>query len=269
MIPLLFFSCDQPPEVSPASPPEEIELVEESPAPPPAAAPVTPRSIVAGALTITPVYHGTAIIQHGEKVIWLDPWSRGELAGHPKADVVLITDVHSDHMDPEALKVVADPDAVVVAPAAVRDGLAEVGGPAVAHVLDNGSSVEIDGLTITAVPMYNLVRGPESGGAFHERGRGNGYLLTAGEVTVYFAGDTECTDEMKSLSGVDLAFLPMNLPYTMSPEEAAGCVSSFKPVRVVPYHYAGSDLAVFSGALAGADGVAVEVADFYPGGLPW
>ncbi len=264
MILTLLFACDGPPEASAETPPAAP-----AEAPPAPAAPAAPGTIVAGPLTITPVYHGTAIIEHGEQVIWLDPWSRGDLAAHPKADVVLITDIHGDHMDPAAIEVVAKPEAVIVAPTAVRAGLAEVDGPAVAHILDSGASVELDGLTVTAVPMYNLVRGPESGGLFHDRGRGSGYLLTAGDVTVYFAGDTECTDEMKALSGVNLAFLPMNLPYTMPPEEAAGCVSAFKPARVVPYHYAGSDLAVFSEALAGTEGVAVEIAEFYPGGLPW
>ncbi|MFT5681526.1 MAG: L-ascorbate metabolism protein UlaG (beta-lactamase superfamily) [Myxococcota bacterium] len=266
MLLTLLFACDTPPEAPPVEP-TPAEVVEAPPAEVPPAA--TPGVITEGDLSITPVYHGTALIRHGERVLWLDPWSKGALVDHAKGDIILITDVHSDHMDPEALKVVSKPDAVIVAPAAVRDALAEVGGPAVAHVLENGASLDLDGLTITAVPMYNLVRGPESGGLFHDKGRGNGYLLTAGESTVYFAGDTECTDEMKALSGVDLAFLPMNLPYTMPPEEAAGCVAAFKPARVIPYHYAGSDLSVFVGALAEAEGVTVEQAEFYPGGLPW
>ncbi len=235
----------------------------------PAAPPLPAGTIVEGALSITPVYHGTAVIRHGEQVIWIDPWSKGALADHPKADVVLITDIHGDHMDPEALQAVLKPDTVIVAPAAVSAALTEAGGPPVTHVLANGGRQVLGDLSITAVPMYNLVRGPEEGGLFHDKGRGNGYVLSVGEVDVYFAGDTECTDEMKALTGIELAFLPMNLPYTMTPEEAAGCVAAFRPRRVVPYHYAGSDLTAFSGALAGIEGVTVEIAEFYPGGLPW
>ncbi|MBW2258774.1 MAG: MBL fold metallo-hydrolase [Deltaproteobacteria bacterium] len=104
---------------------------------------------------------------------------------------------------------------------------------------------------------------------YHEKGRGNGYLLTMGGKRVYFAGDTECTEEMKAMEGVDLAFVPMNLPYTMPPSEAAECVKAFRPAVVVPYHYAGSDLAEFSAALEGVEGVTVRIVEFYEGGLPF
>lgn len=227
-------------------------------------------SIQAGPFTVTPVYHGTVMVQHGDTTLWIDPWSKAKkpLTG-PKADVLLITDVHFDHLDEDAIAAVVDADTKVVGPKAVKAKRDEAGKGLVDHVLANGENTELSGITITAVPMYNLTRGPEEGGVFHEKGRGNGYILEADGVRVYIAGDTACTSEMKSLENIDLALIPMNLPYTMPPDEAAGCVAAFKPKTVVPYHYAGSDLAVFEGALAKVDGVEVKRMDAYPGGLPW
>lgn len=255
----------------PAEPPAEPTPAPPEPAPAPSApaAPAAPTNALtvetsAGAITIMPVYHATTVIQADGKTIWLDPWSKADLEGKPPADIVLVTDIHPDHLDKDAIAKVAKPEAVVVAPKAVADALKD---RPVQHVLANGEAVTLGALTITAVPMYNLTRGPESGGVFHEKGRGNGYTLSMGGKTVYFAGDTECTDEMKALTGVDLAFVPMNLPYTMPPEEAAECVKAFKPAQVVPYHYAGSDRGVFVTAIDGA-GPQALVLDYYPGGEP-
>ncbi len=214
-------------------------------------------------IRVVPVYHATTRISVGDTVVWLDPWSKANLEG-PKADIVLITDVHPDHLDLAALEKVSKPETVVVAPPAVP---ATPDAPTVQHVLANGAEVTIGELTIAAVPMYNLVRGPEPGKVFHDPGRGNGYVLRYGGEALYFAGDTECTPELKALTGVDVAFLPMNLPYTMPPEEAAACVNTFRPQVVVPYHYAGSDLEVFRRAVKPP--VQVLTLDFYPGGLPW
>jgi L-ascorbate metabolism protein UlaG (beta-lactamase superfamily) len=253
----------------------------EAPAPPaaPAPAPVPPpppkrAELVDGAvvletekgpLVVTPVYHGTARVSVGGKTVWIDPWSKAALDGAPKADVVLLTDTHFDHLDRDALAKVVQEGTVFVAPQAAVEPLAPI---AVQHVLANGASAELGDLRVEAVPMYNLVRGPEEGGVFHDKGRGNGYVLHFGGKRVYFAGDTECTEEMKALQGIDLAFLPMNLPYTMTPEEAAACADAFAPAVVVPYHYAGSELAAFQAGVK-SPAVKVLVAEFYPGGLPW
>jgi L-ascorbate metabolism protein UlaG (beta-lactamase superfamily) len=259
-------ACGGTPE--PVAPPEPAEPPAEPPAmpPPPDAPPALTLDTAAGPLTVTPVYHGTMVFQAGGQTVWLDPWSRGALDGKPPGDVILITDLHPDHLDAAAISAVAKPDAVLVAPADVAGALE---GRTVQHVLANGQEVTIGAWSFTATPMYNLVRGPEEGGKFHDAGRGNGYLIRYGGKTVYVSGDTECTPEMRALTGIDLAFVTMNLPYTMPPEEAADCVKAFKPARVVPYHYAGSDLAVFTTALAGTPEVHVETAEFYPGGLPW
>ena len=254
-------AADAPVEAPAPTPPP----VEQVPAAPPAAGGVATIALTSemGDVVVTPTYHATTMIQVGSTVIWLDPWSKANLEGVPKADVLLISDVHFDHLDLDAIAKVIKPETVIVAPQAVADKL----GQPVQHVLANGARVDVAGIGVTAVPMYNLVRGPAEGGVFHEKGVGNGYLLAIGGRTLYFAGDTECTDEMKALRGVDLAFVPMNLPYTMTPEEAAACVLAFAPATAVPYHYAGSDLSVFQGALVGK--VPVTLAEFYPGGPPW
>ena len=113
--------------------------------------------------------------------------------------------------------------------------------------------------------MYNLTRGPTPGKLFHDKGRGNGYLLGFGDKTLYFSGDTECTPAMKALKNVDVAFVCMNLPYTMPVEEAAECVKAFKPKVIIPFHYRGSDTNAFKQALAGTPGVEVRLRDFYAG----
>ena len=129
-------------------------------------------------------------------------------------------------------------------------------------MIANGEKKTIDGVEIEAVPMYNLQRGPAAGQLFHTKGRGNGYIVTLGGKRIYLAGDTECTPEMKALKNIDVAFVPMNLPYTMPPNEAADCVKAFKPKIVYPYHYMGSDLKEFEDALKGS-GVEVRIRDWY------
>jgi L-ascorbate metabolism protein UlaG (beta-lactamase superfamily) len=131
-----------------------------------------------------------------------------------------------------------------------------------AKVLRNGETTTWDGWTIEAIPMYNLKRGPAPGKFYHDKGRGNGYVLTYGRKRFYIAGDTEGTPEMRALKNIDVAFVPMNLPYTMSPEEAADAVRAFHPTVVYPYHYRGSDLTPFGRALAGS-GIEVRIRNWY------
>ena len=228
------------------------------------AAPLLSIPTAAGPLELTSLYHGTMRFQLGAAVLWVDPWSKAPAAPGP-ADLVLITDVHFDHLDPAALSAVRGPTTTVVVPNAVA---AELGAAQVVKVLANGESATVGPFTVKAVPMYNVVRGPEPGKRFHDRGRGNGYLITVGGATVYVAGDTECTPEMKALTGVTHAFVPMNLPYTMPPEEAAACVKAFAPSHVTPVHYGESDLAVFAKGLEGT-AIKVDRLDAYPGGMPW
>lgn len=213
-------------------------------------------STSAGAVTITPVTHGTVILEIQGKTWWVDPWSNADLSSLPKADVILITDVHGDHMDPKAIEQVSKPSTVIVAPAAVAQTVTS------AKTLANGQSMTLEGVKIEAIPMYNLQRGPEPGKLFHDKGRGNGYVLNIGGKRIYFSGDTEATAEMKALESIDVAFVCMNLPYTMPPDEAAAGVAAFAPKVVYPYHYRGSDLAVFQSALAGKP-IEVRLRDWY------
>lgn len=244
-------------------PPEPAAETEAVPAPtdaPAASADTVPTA--AGELTITPLYHATLRLEHGGKTIWVDPWTKADLSG-PKADIVLITDVHEDHLDPAAVEKVSKDGTIVVGPAAIAEKVQ----PDV--TIANGETKEVQGIAITGVPMYNLQRGPEPGKVFHEKGRGNGYVLAIDGKRVYVAGDTECTPEMKALEGIDVAFVPMNLPYTMTPEEAADCIEAFAPDVLYPYHYGDSDLDALQTRLADDAGIELRRREWYPGGLPF
>jgi len=210
-----------------------------------------------GPLKITPIKHASLMLEFQGKAIHIDPWSQGDYSGLPKADVIIVTDIHGDHMDPAKINEVKKPGTVIVAPAAVAKTVTE------ATVLNNGESKTIEGITIEAVPMYNLTRGPSQGKLFHDKGRGNGYVLTLGGKRIYISGDTECISEMKGLKDIDIAFVWMNLPYTMPPEEAAECVKAFRPKIVYPYHYRDSDLNVFAGALKSEKGIEVRMRKWY------
>ena len=135
--------------------------------------------------------------------------------------------------------------------------------PAPVEVLANGQTKTVAGVTVEAIAMYNLQRGPAAGQLFHTKGRGNGYVITIGGKRLYFAGDTECTPEMKALKNIDVAFLPMNLPYTMPPSEAADCAKAFQPKIVYPYHFQGQKVEDFQAALKGS-GIDVRVLTWYP-----
>jgi L-ascorbate metabolism protein UlaG (beta-lactamase superfamily) len=212
---------------------------------------------------ITPIKHASFQIDYNGRVIQVDPISTNNNSKAAKADIVLITDIHGDHMDSKAVEMLRKPGGVVIAPAAVRDALA--GKSDNITVLANGATRTVNGITVEAVPMYNLVRKNPQGELFHTKGRGNGYVLTLGGKRLYIAGDTECTPEMKALKNIDIAFVPMNLPYTMTPAEAAECVKAFAPKVVYPYHYNTKDNAqAFADALKGTSGVEVRMADWYP-----
>lgn len=211
-----------------------------------------------GDITITPITHGSVQVEYGGKVVQIDPWSRGDYSGASKADLILVTDIHGDHLDTEMIAKLRRESTVLVVPTAAAD---RVEGET---VIGNRESLEIGGIRIEAVPMYNLKRGPEEGTVFHEKGRGNGYIVTLGGKRIYFAGDTECVPEIRELTGIDVAFMPMNLPYTMPPEEAAECVRAFRPRIVYPYHYRGSDLGEFSSALEDLPEIEVRIREWYP-----
>lgn len=189
-----------------------------------------------GDLEITFLGHASLMLGFGGKVIHVDPY--GDVADYrtlPRADLVLVTHEHFDHLDPEALKLILKPGTLTVGPKAVAPKLPG------AIVLANGDTRTVLGLTIEAVPAYNIEHKRPDGNPFHPKGAGNGYIVTFGETRVYIAGDTENTPEMKALRSIDVAFLPMNLPYTMDPEQVADAAKAFRPKVLYPYHTGDTD----------------------------
>jgi L-ascorbate metabolism protein UlaG (beta-lactamase superfamily) len=209
----------------------------------------------AGMLQLTPIQHASVMIQAGGKVLYVDP-AQGSYDGLPQADYILLTDIHGDHLAAPILAKLKKADTVIVAPKAVA---AQVAG---AKVVSNGEKTMVGPFAVEAVPMYNLTRGPSAGQLFHDKGRGNGYIVTYGGKRFYFSGDTEAIPEMKALRNIDVAFVCMNLPYTMTPQEAAEGVRAFHPAVVYPYHYMGSDVNAFAKALEGS-GVEVRLRNWY------
>src|SRR6185436_1187557 len=217
-----------------------------------------------GNVVLTPMGHAHVQIEYAGKVIQIDPTGASNLATAKPADIVLVTDVHGDHMDPPSLDKVKKASTIFVAPKALEGKF-----PGKTDIIANGETKTVDGISIQGVASYNLTRGPAAGQLFHDKGRGNGYILTLGGKRIYFAGDTECVPEIKALTNIDVAFLPMNLPYTMTPEEAAACAKAFKPKIVYPYHYRGmgatpeQNQQAFVAAMKGTAGIEVRTPNFY------
>ena len=190
----------------------------------------------AGDLEITFIGHGTLIFGFGGKIIHVDPYGKlADYAKLPKADLILVTHEHRDHLDLDALAPIRTEQTIVVLPEVCA---AKVPG---GTVMKNGDVRTVLGVELQAVPAYNLVHRRDGGEPFHVKGVGNGYVLTFGDIRVYVAGDTENTTEMKALQRIDCAFLPMNLPYTMTPEMVADAAKAFKPRILYPYHYGDTD----------------------------
>nr|ASY01951.1 metal-dependent hydrolase [uncultured bacterium] len=202
-----------------------------------------------GPLRITPLYHGSVMLEFGGKIIHVDPWGQADYAGLPQADMILISHTHADHMDPALLKTLRKDSTVIVTSEAVNDTLNGCCG--VPETIRNGEKKTFMDVEIEAVPMYNLVFGPTPEKPWHHKGIGNGYILSFGTTHVYFSGDTECTPEMKALKNVSIAFVAMNPPRTMPTAEAAACVKEFHPQIVYPYHYRGQNTQEFADGLKG------------------
>ena len=189
-----------------------------------------------GDLEITFIGHGSLMLKFGGKIIHVDPFSKlADYAKLPKADLVFITHEHQDHLDPVALQLVTTAKTVVVLTEKCAEKLP--GG----IIMRNGDVRKVEGITVEAVPAYNLVQKRDNGQPYHPKGVGNGYVLTFADKRVYIAGDTENVPEMGLLKRIDIAFLPMNLPYTMTPEMVADAARSFRPKVLYPYHYGETD----------------------------
>jgi len=207
-----------------------------------------------GDLRLTFIGHGTLMMEFGGMVIHVDPW--GQLADYatlPKADLILITHHHGDHLDSGAVGRMRKAGTVILGTELVAKSLAGI------DVVRNGDRREVGQLVIEAVPAYNLVHKRPNGQPFHPKGEGNGYVVTVGGVRVYIAGDTENTPEMKALTGIDVAFLPMNLPYTMTPEMVADAAKAFRPKILYPYHFGETDTNLLVELLKAEKGIEVRV----------
>ena len=189
-----------------------------------------------GDLVITCIGHGTLMISFGGKIIHIDPVSQyADYTKLPKADIILITHEHPDHLDLKAIDTLkTGKTSIVVTENVARQLPGSI-------VLKNGDEKTIMGLKIEAVPAYNLVNMRSPGVPYHAKGIGNGYILTLSDKRLYIAGDTENIPEMKNLRNIDIAFLPMNLPYTMTPDMVADAVRAFRPKIIYPYHYGKTD----------------------------
>jgi len=189
-----------------------------------------------GELEITFLGHGSLMFTFEQKVIHVDPFSQvADYSALPKADLILITHEHQDHLDPEALASIRTESTDIVLTELCEQ---EIKG---GIVMRNGDLDVVQGLPIEAVPAYNLIHTRESGDPFHPCGHGNGYIITFGNTRVYIAGDSENTPEMMSLSDIAVAFLPMNLPYTMTPEMVSEAAHAIKPGILYPYHFSSTD----------------------------
>lgn len=230
-----------------------------------AMAPKAERIPSAPPVQVLPISHATMVLKWGEKTIYVDPvGGAAAFAGQPTPDIVLVTDIHCDHLNAETIAAVID-DATLIVPAAVK-ALLPANLAARTRVMANDDEIEEQGMNIRALPMYNL---PEAADSRHIKGRGNGYLLEHENFRVYIAGDTAGTPEMRALQDIDIAFIPMNLPFTMDVDEAANAVLAFEPRQVYPYHYRGqnglADVGRFQSLVnAGNPDIEVILANWYP-----
>ncbi len=191
-----------------------------------------------GDLKITFIGHGTLMLEWEGKVIHVDPVSNlADYKSLPKADLILITHEHGDHLDARAVELLRKSDTQIIITAKGAEKL-KSGIP-----MENGQTLTEKGIKIEAIPAYNIVHMRSQNNPYHPKGDGNGYILNLGDKRVYIAGDTENTPEMKALKNIDIAFLPMNLPYTMTPEMVADAARAFKPRVLYPYHFGNTDTA--------------------------
>jgi L-ascorbate metabolism protein UlaG (beta-lactamase superfamily) len=203
-----------------------------------------------GEVKIAFIGHGTLMLTYVGKVIHVDPVSMfGDYGTLPKADLILVTHEHGDHLDINAIKAASTADTTVI----VNPTSAKIF--PTSSVMKNGDIKTAAGISIEAVPAYNLEK------AFHPKGSGNGYVLTFGDKRILIAGDTENIPELKSLKNIDVAFLPMNLPFTMTPEQVADVAKAMRPKVLYPYHYANTDPGKLTDLLKDEKGIEVRIRD--------
>ncbi len=190
-----------------------------------------------GELKMTFFGHASLMFEYNNLIIYLDPVGRyADYSKMPKADIILVTHEHGDHLDMDAINKIKKKETKIICTELCAEQIGS------GEIMRNGDKKQIYGINVDAVPAYNIIHKRNNGEPFHPKGIGNGYILTFGNKKVYVAGDTENIPEMKNLTNIDIAFLPMNLPYTMSPGMLADAVKMFNPKILYPYHYGDTDV---------------------------
>lgn len=215
-----------------------------------------------GLLRIQPIMHASMVLSWNGQTIYIDPTGSIELyKGIPAPDMILITDIHGDHMSFKTIEALNINNAILIAPQAVADQIPASLQEKLRVLMNEEESSEL-GMGIKAIAMYNL---PEAADSRHIKGRGNGYVLTAGGKKIYISGDTEDIPEMRALKNIDVAFVCMNLPYTMDVNQASAGVLAFKPKIVYPYHHRGQDINEFKKLVNETDkDIDVRLRNWYP-----
>lgn len=210
-----------------------------------------------GDLKITFIGHGTLMFEYNGMIVHIDPVSReADYKKLPDADLILVTHEHGDHLDAAAIKQLLKDGTQVIMTQSCKNSVGDLAGTI---VMKNGDVKEVKSITVEAIPAYNIEHKRPGGEPFHPKGQGNGYVLTFGNVRVLVAGDTENTPEIKSLKNIDVAFLPMNLPYTMTPEMVADAAKAFRPKILYPYHFGDTDTGKLVELLKGEKGIEVRI----------
>lgn len=206
-------------------------------------------------ITFIPIHHATFVIETPDAVIYVDPVGDLKLFENlPSPNIIIVTHTHGDHYSKDDIKSLQTKETTIIVPQSVYDDLGE------GHVLNNGESTTIKNIKIEAIPAYNLTKDRLK---YHPKGRDNGYVVTVEGKRIYISGDTEDIPEMRELKDIDYAFVCMNLPYTMTVEQAASAVIEFKPEVVYPYHYRNSDVEKFKELVSADKNIEVRLVDWY------
>ncbi len=210
-----------------------------------------------GELSIKFVKHGSLFFEFNGKTIHIDPVSRmGDYENYPDADLILITHHHGDHLDLNAIELIKKETTKIILTQKCRElseNLSDI------IVMKNGDVLEINQLEVEAIPAYNIEHKRENGSPFHLKGEGNGYVISFGDKKVLIGGDTENIPEINALENIDIAFLPMNLPYTMTPKMVADAAKTFKPKVLYPYHYGNTDTSILVELLKNEKDIEVRI----------
>ncbi|NMM47468.1 MBL fold metallo-hydrolase [Marinigracilibium pacificum] len=219
-----------------------------------------------GDVEFFPILHATMVLKWNSLTIYVDPYGGKEkFETFPNPDIILITDIHGDHYNEETIKSLNTTNSIFIVPEAVNKKMTDISSKETI-IINNGEEKSVMGIKVAAIPMYNL---PETSDSRHPKGRGNGYILTIGGKRIYISGDTEDIPEMRTLTNIDVAFVCMNLPYTMTVDQAASAVIEFKPKKVYPFHYRGqggfADVDKFKMLVEnGTNEVTVKLLNWYP-----